>query len=100
MPDTRHPTTEAPETVHRMVRLRLYPGDAAMSGTTCWPTRSGVIACGRPTGSAPSPFRPSSPWAGGSRNCATTRTDYPFACVRYSLKYLADAYQRYFKDPQ
>ena len=26
--------------------------------------------------------------------------DYPFACVRYSLKYLADAYQRYFKDPQ
>ena len=26
--------------------------------------------------------------------------DYPFACVRYSLKYLADAYKRYLKDPQ
>ncbi|MCE2468442.1 MAG: helix-turn-helix domain-containing protein, partial [Caldilineaceae bacterium] len=76
MPDTRHPTTEAPETVHRMVRLRLYPGDAATGilltaiAGACrhvWnhmlaPTRSGVIACGRPTGLAPSPFRPSSPW--------------------------------------
>ena len=29
MPDTHQPTTEAPETVHRTVRLRLYPGDAA-----------------------------------------------------------------------
>ncbi len=26
--------------------------------------------------------------------------DYPFACVRYSLKYLADAYKRYLKDPR
>ena len=29
VPDTRPPTTEAPETVHRTVRVRLYPGDAA-----------------------------------------------------------------------
>ena len=29
VPDTRPPTTESPETVHRTVRVRLYPGDAA-----------------------------------------------------------------------
>ena len=29
VPDASHPTTEAPETVPRTVRLRLYPGEAA-----------------------------------------------------------------------
>ena len=29
VPDIHHPTTEVLETVHRTVRLRLYPGDVA-----------------------------------------------------------------------
>ena len=56
MPDTHHPTTEAPETVHRTV-LRTDPDHAWLK-------------------------------------------DYPFVCVCYSLKYLADAYKRYLKEPQ
>ena len=61
MPNTPDSTTQAPDTVHRTVRLRLYPGDAATgilltahrrrlpftSGTTCWPTASGGTRAGR-----------------------------------------------------
>ena len=88
VPDTRPPTTESPETVHRTVRVRLYPGDAAtghrLAGTAgaCRHVWNAILAdydlayrmwraFGK-LGPGPGP-RPSSPLASGSRNCATTR---------------------------
>ena len=118
VPDTHHPTTEAPETVHRTVRLRLYPGDAATGilltaiAGACRHVWNHMLA------DQERRYRLWKAYTIGPKPVPTFFTlgrrftvlrhnpdhawlkDYPFACVRYSLKYLADAYQRYFKDPQ
>ncbi len=118
VPDTHHPTTEAPETVHRTVRLRLYPGDAATGillaaiAGACRHVWNHMLA------DQERRYRLWQAYRIGPKPVPTFFTlgkrftvlrhdpdhawlkDYPFACVRYSLKYLADAYQRYFKDPQ
>ena len=97
MPNIPDSTTQAPDTVHRTVRLRLFPGDAAMSGTTCWPTVSGGMRAGR---------RCTYPLSTGRRFTELRHDpdhawlkDYPYQVVCYSLKYLADAYARYKADP-
>ena len=116
VPDTHHPATERPETVPRTVCLRLYPGDAA---TGILPA---AIAGARRhvwnhrladqerryrlwqmyrIGPKPRPH-----FFTLGRRVTQLRTDhawlkeYPFACVRYALKCLADACKRYLKDPQ
>ena len=118
MPDIHHPTTEAPETVHRTVRLRLYPGDAATGilltaiAGACRYVWNHLLA------DQERRYRLWKAYRIGPKPVPTFFTlgqrftqlrnapdhawlrDYPFACVRYSLKYLADAYTRYFKDPQ
>ncbi len=118
VPDTHHPTTEAPETVHRTVRLRLYPGDAATGilltaiAGACRHVWNHMLA------DQERRYRLWQAYKIGPKPVPTFFTlgrrftqlrhdpdhawlkDYPFACVRYSLKYLADAYQRYRKDPQ
>ena len=118
VPDTRHPTTEAPETVHRTVRLRLYPGDAATGilptaiAGACRHVWNPLLADHERR------YRLWKAYRIGPKPVPTFFTlgqrftklrndpdhawlkDYPAVCVRYSLKYLADAYRRYFKDPQ
>ncbi|MCY4519167.1 MAG: helix-turn-helix domain-containing protein [Caldilineaceae bacterium] len=115
MPDAHHPTSEAPETVHRTVRLRLYPGDAATGilltaiAGACRHVRNHMLA------DQERRYRLWQAYKIGPKPVPTFVTlgrrftqlrhdpdhawlkDYPFASVRYSLKYLADAYQRYFK---
>ena len=72
-----------------------------MSGTTCWPTASSAGACGEATGSVPG--RPVSFFTLCRRfTVLRNHPDHawlralPAAEVRYALKYLADAYARYF----
>ena len=113
MPDTRHPTTEAPETVHRTVRLRLYPGEAA-TGLL----RTALAGACRHVGNhlladQERRYRLWQVYRMGPKPVPTFFTlglrftalrhdpdhawlkAYPYKVVRYSLKYLADAYARF-----
>ena len=118
VPDIHHPTTEAPETVHRTVRLRLYPGDAATGilltaiAGACRYVWNHMLADQERRYRLWKMYKigpkPSTSFFTLGHRFTQLRNDpdhawlkdYPYACVRYSLKYLADAYQRYFKDPQ
>ena len=118
MPDTHHPTTEAPETVHRTVRLRLYPGDTATGilltaiAGACRYVWNHMLADQERRYRMWQMYKigpkPSTSFFTLGQRFTQLRNDpdhawlkdYPFACVRYSLKYLADAYTRYLKDPQ
>ncbi len=118
MPDTHHPTTEAPETVHRTVRLRLYPGNAATGilltaiAGACRHVWNHLLADQERRYRLWQAYRigpkPVPTFFTLGRRFTQLRNDpdhawlkdYPFACVRYNLKYLADAYQRYLKDPR
>ena len=118
MPDTRHPTTEAPETVHRTVRLRLYPGDAATGILLTAIAGACRYVWNHMLADQEHWYRLWKAYKIGPKPVPTFFTlgrrftqlrndpdhawlkDYPFQCVRYSLKYLADAYKRYLKDPQ
>ena len=140
MSHTSDSAAHPPHTVHRTVRLRLYPGDVATGilltaiAGACrhvwnhmladcewryarwkemhvpaanWPeVRAGKTAwapcaCGRPWPT------PSVSYFTLCRRFTELRNDpdhawlkaYPFHCVRYSLKYLADAYMRFLADP-
>ncbi len=118
VPDTRHPTTEAPETVHRTVRLRLYPGEAA-TGLL----RTALAGACRHVGNhLPADqerrYRLWQVYRIGPKPVPTFFTlglrftarrhdpdhawlkAYPYQVVRYSLKYLADAYTRFFADAE
>ena len=117
MPDTSHPTTEAPETVHRTVRLRLYPGEAATGllltaiAGACRYVWNHLLADQERRyrlwqvyriGPKPVPTF----FTLGLRFTALRHDpdhawlkEYPYKVVRYSLKYLADAYARYKADP-
>ena len=140
MPDTSHPTTEAPESVHRTVRLRLFPGDVetgilltAIAGACryvwnhmladCewryarwkemhvpalnWPeVREGKTAWAKAVRKKMGPGPSTSFFTLGLRFTELRHDpdhawlkDYPYQVVRYSLKYLADAYARYKADP-
>ena len=116
MPDTPKSTIQIPETVHRTVRLRLYPGDAdtghylaGLAGACRYVWNTILADCERryelwraykigpkPSVSAFTPYKrftilrndPNQAWL----------QDYPFASVRYTLKYMADAYSSFFKD--
>ena len=118
VPDTHHPTTEVLETVHRTVRLRLYPGDVATGilltaiAGACRHVWNHMLA------DQERRYRLWQMYKIGPKPVPTFFTlgqrftklrndpdhawlkEYPAVCVRYSLKYLADAYRRYFKDPQ
>ena len=118
VPDTQHPATEPPETVHRTVRLRLYPGDAATGilltaiAGACRHVWNHLLADHERRYRLWKAYRigpkPVPTFFTLGRRFTQLRNDpdhawlrdYPFACVRYSLKYLADAYKRYLKDPQ
>ena len=118
MPDNPDSTTQAPETVHRTVRLRLYPGDAATGmllaaiAGACRYVWNHMLAdherryrLWKAYRIGPKP-RPNFFTLG--RRFTVLRNDpdhawlkdYPYACVRYALKYLADAYKRYLKEPR
>ena len=118
VPDTRHPATEPPETVHRTVRLRLYPGDAATGilltaiAGACRHVWNRLLAdrerryrLWQMYRIGPKP-RPNFFTLGQRFTQLHNDPDHawlkecPFACVRYALKYLADACKRYLKDPQ
>ena len=118
MPDTSHPTTEAPESVHRTVRLRLYPGEAATGllltaiAGACRYVWNHLLADQERRyrlwqvyriGPKPIPTF----FTLGLRFTALRHDpdhawlkEYPYKVVRYSLKYLADAYTRFFADPE
>ncbi len=118
MPDTGHPTTEAPETVHRTVRLRLYPGEAATGlrrtalAGACRHVWNHLLAdqerryrLWRVYRIGPKPVPTF--FTLGLRFTArrhdpdhTWLKECPYQVVRYSLKYLADAYTRFFADPE
>ena len=140
MPDSPDSTTQAPDTVHRTVRLRLYPGDVATGflltaiAGACryvwnhmladcewryarwkemhvpaanWPeVRAGKTAWAQAFRKRMGPT-PSVSYFTLCRRFTELRNDpahawlkaYPFHCVRYSLKYLADAYKRFLADP-
>ena len=141
MPNSSDSTTHRlPDTVHRTVRLRLYPGDAetgallaAIAGACryvwnhmladCewryarwkemhgpalnWPAvREGKTAWAQAVRRKMGPG-PSTSFFTLGRRFTELRNDpdhawlkaYPYAVVRYSLKYLADAYARYKADP-
>ncbi len=118
VPDTRHPTTEAPETVHRTVRLRLYPGQAATGllltalAGACRYVWNYLLA------DQERRYRLWQVYRIGPKPVPTFFTlglrftelrndpdhawlkEYPYKVVRYSLKYLADAYTRFFADSE
>ena len=100
---------------------------AVTSGTTCWPTASGGTRAGRKctcplsTGGGPGGqdgLGQGRPQEDGTRSLHELLhlgrrftelrndpdhawlKDYPYKVVRYSLKYLADAYARYKADPE
>ena len=140
MPNTPDSTTQAPDTVHRTVRLRLFPGDAATGilltaiAGACryvwnhmladcewryarwkemhvpalnWPeVREGKTAWAQAVRRKMGPGPSTSFFTLGQR-FTELRNDpdhawlkaYPYKVVRYSLKYLADAYTRYKADP-
>ncbi|MCY4520548.1 MAG: helix-turn-helix domain-containing protein, partial [Caldilineaceae bacterium] len=117
-PAPPHPTTEAPEPVPRGGRLRLYPGDAATGilltavAGACRHVWNHMLADQERRYRLWQAYRigpkPVPTFFTLGRRFTVLRNDpdhawlkdYPFACVRYSLKCLADAYQRYRKDPQ
>ncbi|MXZ43013.1 MAG: transposase, partial [Caldilineaceae bacterium SB0666_bin_21] len=140
MPNTPDSTTQAPDTVHRTVRLRLFPGDAATGilltaiAGACryvwnhmladcewryarwkemhvpalnWPeVREGKTAWAKAVRRKMGPSPSTSFFTLGQR-FTELRNDpdhawlkaYPYKVVRYSLKYLADAYKRFLADP-
>ena len=140
MPNSPDSTAQAPETVHRTVRLRLYPGDAATGilltaiAGACryvwnhmladcewryarwkemhvpalnWPeVREGKTAWAKAVRRKMGPGPSTSFFTLGQRFTELRNDpdhawlkDYPYKVVRYSLKYLADAYARYKADP-
>ncbi len=140
MPDSPDSTAHAPDTVHRTVRLRLYPGDAAtgilltaIAGACRYVWNHMLADCEWryarwkemhvPAANWPEVREGKTAWAKAVRKrmgptpsvtCYTLYKrftelrnnpahawlkDYPYACVRYSLKYLADAYKRFLADP-
>ena len=141
MPNILDSTTHSPDTVHRTVRLRLYPGDAttgilltAIAGACRYVWNPMLADCERRYARWRDLHAPildmagyregRTAWAQGQRKRlrktkpSTTfftldkrftelRKDpahawlkeYPYQVVRYSLKYLADAYTRYKMDP-
>ncbi len=140
MPNSPDSTTQIPDTVHRTVRLRLFPGDAATGilltaiAGACrhvwnhmladcewryarwkemhvpalnWPeVREGKTTWAKAIRRKMGPGPSTSFFTLGQRftelrndpNHAWLK-DYPYKVVRYSLKYLADAYARYKADP-
>ncbi|MCE2468642.1 MAG: transposase [Caldilineaceae bacterium] len=141
MPNSPDSTTQAPDTVHRTVRLRLYPGDAATGilltaiAGTCRHVWNHMLADCEwryarwkemyvPAANWPEVRAGQTAWAKAVRKrmgpkpsvaCYTLYKrftelrddpdhawlqDYPFACVRDTLKYLADAYTRFLNDPR
>ncbi|MDE0671294.1 MAG: transposase, partial [Caldilineaceae bacterium] len=140
MPNSPDSTTQAPDTVHRTVRLRLFPGDAATGilltaiAGACryvwnhmladcewryarwkemhvpalnWPeVREGKTTWAKAVRRKMGPG-PSTSFFTLGRRFTELRNDpehawlkdYPYQVVRYSLKYLADAYARYKADP-
>ncbi len=140
MPDSPDSTTQTPDTVHRTVRLRLYPGDAAtgilltaIAGACRYVWNHMLADCEWryarwkemhvPAANWPEVRAGKTAWTKAVRkrmgptpsvSCYTLYKrftelrndpdhawlkDYPYACVRYSPKYLADAYTRFFADP-
>ncbi|MXZ26342.1 MAG: helix-turn-helix domain-containing protein, partial [Caldilineaceae bacterium SB0665_bin_21] len=140
MPNSPDSTTHAPDTVHRTVRLRLFPGDAetgallaAIAGACryvwnhmladCewryarwkemhvpalnWPeVREGKTAWAKAVRKKMGPCPSTSFFTLGQRFTELRNApdhawlkEYPYKVVRYSLKYLADAYTRYKADP-
>lgn len=111
-----NPTVQKPEIVHRTVRVRLYPGDSAtghrLAGIAgaCRFVWNEILSAHdldyrmwRAFGKlGPGPGRPT--YFTFCQRFTALRNDpehawlkdYPFACVRYTLKYLADAYARHF----
>ena len=141
MPNIPDSTTHAPDTVHRTVRLRLFPGDAktgilltAIAGACryvwnhmladCewryarwkemhvpalnWPeVREGKTAWAKGVRKKMGPGPSTSFFTLGQRFTELRNDpdhawlkDCPYKVVRYSLKYLADAYARYKADPE
>ncbi len=118
MPDTHHPTTEPPETVHRTVCLRLYPGDAATGILLAAIAGACRYVWNHMLADQERRYRLWQMYKIGPKSSTSFFTlgqrftqlrndpdhawlkEYPYACVRYSLKYLADAYTRYLKDSQ
>ena len=118
MPNNPDSTAQIPETVYRTVRLRLYPGDAATGilltaiAGACRYVWNHLLAdqerCYRLWQAYRIGPKPVPTFFTLGQRFTELRNDpdhawlrdYPFACVRYSLKYLADAYKRYLKDPQ
>ena len=141
MPNTPDSTTHAPDTVHRTVRLRLYPGDAATGilltaiAGACRHVWNHMLADCEwryarwqdmhvPAANGPEVRAGKTAWAQAVRKrmgptpsvayftlCQRFTElrndpdhawlqDYPAAVVRYSLKYLADAYKRYLANPK
>ena len=140
MPNSPDSTAQAPKTVHRTVRLRLYPGDAATGilltaiAGACryvwnhmladcewryarwkemhvpalnWPeVREGKTAWAKAIRRKMGPSPSTSFFTLGQRFTELRNDpdhawlkDYPYKVVRYSLKYLADAYKRFLADP-
>ncbi|MYA05022.1 MAG: helix-turn-helix domain-containing protein, partial [Caldilineaceae bacterium SB0664_bin_22] len=141
MPNSPDSTTQAPDTVHRTVRLRLFPGNAATGilltaiAGACryvwnhmladcewryarwkemhvpalnWPeVREGKTAWAKAVRKKMGPGPSTSFFTLGQRFTELRNDpdhawlkDYPYKVVRYSLKYLADAYARYKTDPE
>ena len=117
MPNSLDSTAQIPETVHRTVRLRLYPGDAATGilltaiAGACRYVWNHLLADQErryrlwkayKIGPKPIPaFFTLGQRFTELRNDPdhTWLKDYPFVCVRYTLKYLADAYRQFLADP-
>ena len=115
MIDTRKPARPSPETVPRTLRYRLYPGNAdtgrylvGIAGAGRYVRNHMLADCVRRYALwrayriGPSP---SVSFCTLSQRFAELCNDpdyawlrtHPFACARYSLKYLADAYRAFFQ---
>ena len=114
MPHGPAATARTAETVQRTVCRRLHPGDAATDirparaqagtcGTPCRPSANAGMGCGVRTTAAPAVgvrvHSGQAVYGPVRRSRAGAAQDHPFAYGRHSLKYPADAGQRYPKVP-
>ena len=116
MPHGPAATAQTAETVRRTVCMRLHPGNAATDirpaalaaqagtcGTPCRPSANAGMGCGVRTTAAPAVearvHSGQAVYGPAQRSRAGAAQDHPFACGRDSLKYPADAGQRYPRFP-
>ncbi len=116
MPHGPAATAQTAETVRRTVCMRLHPGNAATDirpaalaaqagtcRTPCRPSANAGMGCGVRTTAAPAVevcvHSGQAVYGPAQRSRAGAAQDHPFACGRDSLKYPADAGQRYPRFP-